>query len=138
MSTSARGVALAFAALVCTAVVGGCMLPLRVPTLTPVSFAVAIEGGRCELVLNATNLMPGTQYGVGMWTTGAPVQLGDLTTDLSGSITGGTVMYPSQTFPRVYTNAHLELYLLRGGFLGPGIVNTPLTIPVCLPTGLAP
>ena len=88
MSMSARGVAIAFAALVCTAAVGGCT-PL--PTLTPVSSAVAFEGGSCDLVLNATNLTGGTQYGVGMFTTGTPVQLGELTAGSSGSINGGRV-----------------------------------------------
>jgi hypothetical protein len=131
MSMSARGVASAFAALVCTAAVGGCTLQL--PTLTPVSSGVAFEGGSCDLVLNATNLTPGTQYGVGMFTTGTPVQLGDLATDSSGSINGGTVTYPSQTFPTVYRNAYVELYTLRGM----GIVSANLTIPVCLATGLA-
>ena len=136
MSMSARGVAIAFAALVCTAAVGGCTL--NVPTLTPVSSSVAYEGGSCGLVLNATNLTRGTQYGVGMFTTGTPVQLGDLTTDSSGSINGGMVTYPSQTFPTVYQNAYVELYTLQGGHLDAGIVTAKLTIPVCLATGLAP
>ena len=134
MSMSARGVAIAFSALVCTAAVGGC----TVPTLTPVSSSVAFEGGSCDLILNATNLTRGTQYGVGMFTTSTPVQLGDLTTDSSGSINGGMVTYPSQTFPMVYPNAYVELYTLQGGQLGAGIVTAQLTIPVCLATGLAP
>jgi hypothetical protein len=136
MSMSAGGVTIAFAALVCTAAVGGCTLNL--PTLTPVSSGVAFEGGSCDLVRNATNLTPGTQYGVGMFTTGTPVQLGDLATDSSGSINGGTVTYPSQTFPTVYRNAYVKLYTLQGGQLAAGIVSANLTIPVCLATGLVP
>ena len=131
-----RGLAVAFAALACAAAVGGCTPTL--PTLTPVSSGVAIEGGSCDLVLNATSLTPGTQYGVGMYTTGTPVQLGDLTTDSSGSINGGRVTYPSQTFPKVYRNAYVELYTLQGGQLDAGIVSAKLTISVCLATGLAP
>ena len=137
MSMSARGAPIAFAALVCMAALVGCG-PLRVPTLTPVSSSVAFEGGSCGLVLNAMNLTPGTQYGVGMFTTATPVQLGDLTTDSSGTINGGMVTYPSQTFPKVYPNAYVELYTLQGGQLGAGIVSAKLTIAVCLATGLAP
>ncbi len=135
MPMSARGVAMAFAALVWTAAVGGCSL--KPPTLTPVSSNPAYEGGSCELVLNATNLKGGSQYGVGLFTTGTPVQLGDLTTNSSGSINGGRVDYPSQTLPTVYPNAYVELYTLRGGQLDAGIVSAKLTIPVCLATGLA-
>jgi hypothetical protein len=132
-----RGVAAALAALACAAAVGGCTPKL--PTLTPVSSGVAIEGGSCDLVLDATNLTPGTQYGVGMYTTGTPVQLGDLTTDSSGSINDGRVTYPSQTFPKVYRNAYVELYTLdSSGQLDAGIVSAKLTISVCLATGLAP
>ena len=73
-----------------------------------------------------------------MYTTGSPAALGDLTTDSSGSINSGTVTYPSQTLPKNYPNANVELYTLQSGQLGTGLASAKLTIPVCLPTGLAP
>ena len=72
-----------------------------------------------------------------MYTTGAPVKLGVLTSDFHGSINGGVVTYPSQTFPTVYPNAHLELYTLQSEQPAQGVVSAQLTILVCLATGLA-
>jgi|HubBroStandDraft_6_1064221.scaffolds.fasta_scaffold1163330_1 hypothetical protein len=122
-------------ALICAIMLAGCG-PL--PTVTVGSPGVAFEGGSCTLVVNATGLTPNTTWGIGMYTTGSPVVLGDLTSDSSGSINNGTVTYPSTTLPKKYSNLYVEVYTVNGGQLGSGIASSQVTTEVCLPSGLRP
>ena len=124
-----------FAGLVCAIAVAGCG-PL--PTVEVVQSSVAIEGGSCSITVDATNVTPNTTYGIGMYTTGSPVELGTLTSNSSGSIVNGMVSYPSNTFPHHYSNLYVEVYTDNGGQLGSGLASAPVSVEVCLPTGLAP
>jgi len=131
-----RVVAAGLAGLVCAIAVAGCG-PL--PTVQVVQSSVAFEGGSCSVTVNASNVTPNTTYGIGMFTTGAPVELGTLSSDSSGSIVNGMVNYPSTTFPKHYSNLDVEVYTVDGsGQLDVGLALAPVTIEVCLPTGLAP
>jgi len=130
-----RVVAAGFAGLVCAVALVGCG-PL--PTVEVVQSSVAIEGGSCAITINASNVTPNTTYGIGMYTTGSPVDLGTLTSNSSGSIVNGMVSYPSNTFPRHYSNLNVEVYTVNSGQFGAGLTSAPVTIEVCLPTGLAP
>ena len=123
------------AGLVCAIALAGCG-PL--PTVEVVRSGVAIEGGSCDITINASNFTPNTTYAIGMYTTGTPVDLGTLTSDSSGLIENGMVSYPSNTFPRHYSNLYVEVYTDNSGQLGAGLASAPVTIEVCLPTGLAP
>src|ERR1700678_3529224 len=123
-------VAAGFAGLVCAIALAGCG-PL--PTVVVVQSGVAFEGGTCEIVVDAAN----TTYGIGMYTTGSPVELGELTSNSSGSIYGGRVSYPSKTLPHQYSNLYVEVYAVQSGQFGAGLALAKVTIAVCLPTGLA-
>jgi hypothetical protein len=129
-----RVVAAGFAGLVCGIALAGCG-PL--PTVDVAGSSVAFEGGSCAITVDASNVTPGTTYGIGMYTTGAPVDLGTLTSNSSGSI-NGMVSYPSNTIPRDYSNLRVEVYTDNSGQLGAGLASAPVSIEVCLPTGLAP
>jgi hypothetical protein len=48
------------------------------------------------------------------------------------------VSYPSDTFPHHYSNLYVEVYTDDSGQLGAGLASAPVSIEVCLPTGLAP
>jgi len=102
-----------------------------------VQSSVAFEGGSCGITVNAINATPNTTYGFGMYTTGSPVDLGTLTSNSSGSI-NGMLSYPSKTLPRHYSNLYVEVYIVKSGQFGPGLTASPVTIEVCLPSGLAP
>ena len=130
-----RVVAAGLAGLVCAIALAGCG-PL--PTVKVVQSSVAIEGGSCAITVNASNVTPNTTYGIGMYTTGSPVELGTLTSNSSGLIDNGMVSYPSNTFPRHYSNLYVEVYTDNSGQLGSGLASAQVTIAVCLPTGLAP
>jgi hypothetical protein len=130
-----RVVAAGFAGLVCAIALAGCG-PL--PTVEVVQSSVAFEGGSCAITVNASNVTPNTTYGIGMYTTGSPVDLGTVTSNSSGSIINGMVSYPSRTFPRHYSNLYIEVYTVNSGQFGSGLASAPVTIEVCLPTGLAP
>jgi hypothetical protein len=129
-----RVVAAGFAGLVCAIALAGCG-PL--PTVEVVQSSVAFEGGSCGITVNAINATPNTTYGFGMYTTGSPVELGTLTSNSSGSIYG-MLSYPSKTVPRHYSNLYVEVYIVKSGEFGPGLTTSPVTIEVCLPSGLAP
>jgi len=130
-----RAVAAGLAGLVCAIALAGCG-PL--PTVEVVRSGVAIEGGSCDITVNASNLAPNTTYAIGMYTTGSPADLGTLTSNSSGLIENGMLSYPSDTFPRHYSNLNVEVYTDNSGQLGAGLTSAPVTIEVCLPTGLAP
>ena len=130
-----RIVAAGLTGLVCAIGLAGCG-PL--PTVEVVQSSVAIEGGSCAITINASNVTPNTTYGFGMYTTASPVDLGTLTSNSSGSIVNGMVNYPSQTFPKHYSNLYVEVYTVNGGQFGAGLTSAPVAIEVCLPTGLAP
>jgi hypothetical protein len=130
-----RVAAAGFAGLVCAIALAGCG-PL--PTVVVEQSGVAFEGGTCEIVVNASDFTANTTYGIGMYTTGSPVELGELTSNSSGSILGGRVDYPSKTLPRQYSNLYVEIYAVRSGQFGAGLAIAKVTIAVCLPTGLAP
>ena len=130
-----RLLVVALIALTCAVMLTGCG---PVPTVTVGSPGVAFEGGSCTLVVNATDLTPNTTWGIGMFTTGSPVMLGDLTSDSSGSINNGTVTYPSTTLPKKYSNLYVEVYTVNGGQLGSGITSSQVTTEVCLASGLRP
>jgi hypothetical protein len=130
-----RVVAAGFAGLVGAVALAGCG---PVPTVAVVQSAVAFEGGTCQIVVNAANVTANTTYGIGMYTTGSPVELGELTSNSSGSINNGTVTYPSKTLPRQYSNLYVEVYTVQSGQFGAGLTSAKVTIAVCLPTGLAP
>ena len=129
-----RVVAAGFAGLVCAIALAGCG-PL--PTVEVTQSSVAFEGGSCAITVNASTVTADTTYGIGMYTTGSPVDLGTLTSNSSGSI-DGMVSYPSNTLPQNYSNLYVEVYTDNSGQFGPGVASAPVTIEVCLPTGLAP
>jgi hypothetical protein len=129
-----RVVAAGLAGLACLAALAGCG-PL--PTVEVVQSSVAFEGGSCGVSVSASNVTPNTTYGIGMYTTGSPVDLGTVTSNSSGSI-DGMVSYPSNTVPRHYSNLYVEVYTVNSGQLGAGLASAPVTIEVCLPSGLAP
>ena len=129
-----RVVAAGLAGLVCAVALAGCQ---GLPTAKVVQSSVAFEGGSCGIEINATNATPNTTYGFGMYTTGSPVDLGTLTSNSSGSIYG-MVSYPSNTVQRHYPNLYVEMFIVKSGEFGPGLTSSPVTIDVCLPTGLAP
>jgi hypothetical protein len=127
-----RVVAAGLAGLVCAIALAGCG-PL--PTVAVVeSDGVALEGGSCGIVVSAANVTANTTYEIGMYTTGSPVELGELTSNSSGSIIDGRLDYPSKTLPRQYSNLYVEIYTAQGA----GLASAKVTIAVCLPTGLAP
>lgn len=130
-----RVVAAGSAGLVCAIGLAGCG---PVPTVAVVQSGVAFEGGSCQIVVDATNVTPNTTYGIGMYTTGSPAELGELTSNSSGSIANGTVSYPSKDLPREYSNLYVELYTVQSGQFGAGLASAKVTIAACLPTGLAP
>jgi hypothetical protein len=130
-----RVIAAGFAGLACAIAVAGCG---PVPTVAVVQSGVAIEGGSCQIVVNAANVAASTTYGIGMYTTGSPAELGELTSNSSGMIIDGRVSYPSNTLPRQYSNLYVEIYSVHSGQFGAGLVSAKVTIAVCLPTGLAP
>jgi hypothetical protein len=130
-----RVVAAGFAGLVCAIALAGCG-PL--PTVAVVQSAVAFEGGSCQIVVNAANVTANTTYGIGMYTSGSPAELGTLTSNSSGMIINGRVSYPSNTLPRQYSNPYVEMYTVQSGQWGSGLASAKVTIAVCLPTGLAP
>jgi hypothetical protein len=109
-----------------------------VPTLTVVEAGVAIEGGACDLTLDAQGLQPNTEYGIGMYTTSSAVMLGVLQTNSAGQIIRGTVNYASDAFPRTYPNLSVAAYTLRNGDLGTWEGSTKPAIAVCLASGLNP
>jgi len=129
-----RVVAAGFAGLVCAIALAGCT---GLPVVKVVQSSVAFEGGSCGITVNATNATPNTTYGFAMYTTGSPVDLGTLTSNSSGSI-NGMVSYPSNTVPHYYSNLYVEVYIVKSGKFGPGLTASPVTIEVCLPTGLKP
>ena len=65
-------------------------------------------------------------------------ELGELTSDSTGTITDGRVSYPSNSLPRQYSNLYVEIYTVQSGQFGAGFAAARVTISVCLPTGLAP
>jgi hypothetical protein len=129
-----RAVAAGVAGLACAIALAGCG-PL--PTVAVVQ-SVAFEGGSCQIVVNAANVTANTTYGIGMYTTGSPAELGELTSNSSGMIINGRVSYPSNALPRQYSNLYVEMYAVRSGQFGSGLASAKVTIAVCLPTGLAP
>jgi hypothetical protein len=129
-----RVVAAGLAGLVCAIALAGCQ---GLPTVEVVQSSVAFEGGSCGITVNATNATPNTTYGFGMYTTGSPVDIGTLTSNSSGSI-NGMLSYPSNTVPHHYSNLYVEVYIVKSGEFGPGLTSSPVTIEVCLPTGLKP
>jgi len=129
-----RVVVACFTGLICAIALAGCGPS---PTVEVVQSSVAIEGGSCGITVDASNVTPGTTYGIGMYTTGAPADLGTLTSNSSGSI-DGMVSYPSNTFPNHYSNLYVEVYTDDSGQLGSGVASAPVSIEVCLPSGLAP
>jgi hypothetical protein len=130
-----RIVSAGFAGLACAIALAGCG---PVPTVAVVQSGVAIEGGSCQIVVNAANVTANTTYGIGMYTTGSPAELGELTSNSSGMIIEGRVSYPSDALPRQYSNLYVEIYSVHSGQFGAGLVSAKVTIAVCLPTGLAP
>ena len=122
------------AGLVCAIALAGCQ---GLPTVKVVQASVAFEGGSCGVTIDGTNATPNTTYGFGMYTTGSPVDIGTLTSNSSGLI-DGMVSYPSNTVPHHFSNLYIEVYIVKSGKFGPGLTNWPVTIDVCLPTGLAP
>jgi hypothetical protein len=128
-------VAAGFAGLACAIALAGCG-PL--PTVAVVQSAVAFEGGSCQIVVNAANVTANTTYGIGMYTTGSPADLGELTSNSSGMIINGRVSYPSNALPHQYSNLYVEMYAVQSGQFGSGLAAAKVTIAVCLPTGLAP
>ena len=130
-----RVVAAGFAGLACAIALAGCG-PL--PTVAVVQSDVAIEGGSCQIVVNAANVTANTTYGIGMYTTGSPAELGELTSNSSGMIINGRVSYPSDALPHQYSNLYVEMYAVHSGQFGSGLASAKVTIAVCLPTGLAP
>ena len=130
-----RVVAAGFAGLACAIALAGCG-PL--PTVAVVQSAVAFEGGSCQIVVNAANVTANTTYGIGMYTTGSPAELGELTSNSSGMIINGRVSYPSNALPHQYSNLYVEMYAVQSGQFGSGLASAKVTIAVCLPTGLAP
>ena len=130
-----RVVAACFAGVLCAIALAGCG-PL--PTVEVVQSGVAIEGGSCDITIDASNVTPNTTYGIGLYTTGSPVDLGTLTSNSSGLIENGMVSYPSDTFPRHYSNLYVEVYTDNSGQLGSGLASAQVTTAVCLPTDLAP
>jgi hypothetical protein len=123
------------AGLVGAIVLAGCG---PVPTVAVVQSGVAIEGGSCQIVVNAVNVTANKTYGIGMYTTGSPAQLGELTSNSSGMIINGRVSYPSNALPRQYSNLYAEIYTVHSGQFGAGLASAKVNIAVCLPTGLAP
>ena len=130
-----RVISAGLAGLACAIALAGCE---PVPTVAVVQSGVAIEGGSCQIVVNAANVTANTTYGIGMYTTGSPAELGELTSSSSGMIIDGRVSYPSNTLPRQYSNLYVEIYTVHSGQFGAGLVSAKVTIAVCLPTGLAP
>ncbi len=105
------------------------------PTVTVVqSDGFAFEGGNCGIVVNVTDGTADTTYSIGMFTTGPTVELGELTTNSSGSVNDGTIDYPSQQKPRQYSNLYVEISTVQGT----GLAADQVGVAVCLPTGLAP
>lgn len=126
-----RVVAAGFAGLVCAIALAGCG---PVPTVTVVeSDGAAFEGGSCGIVVNVTNATANTTYEIGMFTTGPTIELGELTTNSSGSINGGRVDYPSEKSPRQYSNLYVSISTVQGA----GLAADQVGVAVCLPTGLA-
>jgi hypothetical protein len=130
-----RVISAGFAGLAGVIALAGCG---PVPTVAVVQSGVAIEGGSCQIVVNAANVTANTTYGIGMYTTGSPAELGEVTSNSSGMIIDGRVSYPSNTLPRQYSNLYVEVYTVHSGQFGAGLVSAKVTIAVCLPTGLAP
>jgi hypothetical protein len=130
-----RVVAAGFAALMSAIALAGCG-PL--PTVQVESSGVAFEGGSCDIAVKAANLSANTTYGIGLYTTGSPAELGTLTSNSSGSVFG-VLDYPSDAVPRVYSNLYVEVYGVKSsGQFGWGLGSAKVTLAVCLPTGLAP
>jgi len=126
-----RVVAAGFAGLVCAIALAGCG---PVPTVTVVeSDGAAFEGGSCGIVVNVTNATANTTYEIGMFTTGPTIELGELTTNSSGSIKDGRVDYPSEKSPRQYSNLYVSISTVQGA----GLAADQVGVAVCLPTGLA-
>ncbi len=121
-----------FTGLVCAIALAGCG---PAPTVTVVqSDGFAFEGGNCGIVVNVTDGTADTTYSIGMFTTGPTVELGELTTNSSGSVNDGTIDYPSQQKPRQYSNLYVEISTVQGT----GLAADQVGVAVCLPTGLAP
>jgi hypothetical protein len=120
------------AGLACAIALAGCG---PVPTVTVVdSDGAAFEGGSCGIVVNVTNATANTMYEIGMFTTGPTIELGELTTNSSGSINDGRVDYPSdKESPRQYSNLYVSISTVQGA----GLAADQVGVAVCLPTGLA-
>ena len=128
-----RVVAAGLTGLVCAIALAGCSLP----TVEATGSSVAFEGGSCSISVHGTDAQPDTTYGIGMYTTASPVDLGTVTSNSSGLI-HGLVNYASGTVPHDYPNLYVQLYGTHSGHFGLVLATAKVTIEVCLPTGLAP
>jgi hypothetical protein len=117
--------------LACTIALAGC----KPPTVTAVRADVGFEAG-CSITVDVTGAPPSTTFGVGMYTTGSPVDIGKLTSNTAGDI-NKTLSYANQGLPHVYSNLYVEIYTIRSGQFGVGLASAKVTISVCLPVGLA-
>ena len=140
-SRRGRQLGVTLAVLICAIGLAGCGPQV---TLKVVGSGVAIEGGSCVLDVDASGLANDPTIGIGMFTTGSSVLLGVLTANSAGVISDGMVRYPSDTPLRTYSNANVGLYDVTkgpGGWqlqTGEPFTSVNVTIPVCLPSGLAP
>jgi hypothetical protein len=103
--------------------------PLRIPSLSasPGRPALQTDGA---ILINGGNLLTNHQYGVGIFTGGSPVKIGEVTTDGTGAINNVKLEYPCRTL--FVGRVNVEVYELQPDkSLGAGIVQTQTNGDTC-------
>jgi hypothetical protein len=103
--------------------------PLRVPSLSasPARPALQTDGA---IMLNGGNLLTNHQYGVGIFTGGSPVKIGEVTTDNTGAINNVKLEYTCRTL--FVGRINVEVYELQPDrSLGAGIVQAQTSGDTC-------
>jgi hypothetical protein len=116
---SRKFLALCIAMLV-AAMVTGCQT-VRIPSLSAnVGRPQSQAGG--AILISGSNFPANHTYGVGIFTTGSPRKIGNVTTDSAGSINNVKLEYECQS--QFVGIVNVEVYELAGSSLGAGITQT--------------
>ena len=107
--------------------VTGCQT-LRVPSLSAdVGRPQSQTGG--AIILSGSNFPANHTYGVGIFTSGPPAKIGNVTTDSAGNINNVKLEYTCQSIFVGIVN--VEVYELVGQSLGAGIAQTKTARDTC-------
>jgi hypothetical protein len=110
-----------------TVILVGCKT-VRIPTLSASVGRSQSQTGSA-ILLSGENFLPNHTYGVGIFTSGSPRKIGNVTTDGAGNINNVKLEYECQSINEYIVG--VEVYELDGQDLGAGIAQTKTDRPTC-------